>query len=787
MSVSDEPLSKTLRRLDLDLSFDARALSKYSLTVERSFDSPQQAIDFLLKGKPLVCEQINGVYVISQIIEPTSAERKKYVQLPVFNLYGIIRDAHSGERLPYAYISSSHATASGDVNGVFDFKLHSNNPVKLKFSYLGYHDLDTLLNLGNHNIELFPKPITLRGLTVASSSNAMLMQSGLSSGEVRVNQQVAIMMPGNADNSVFNILQLMPGVRASGEPPNNLIVWGSSMGESSVVFDGFTLYGMKGFNDNISSINPYMVKDIRLMKGGYNASQGSRVGAITEITGIDGRRYKPSFKANLSNLTANLFASAPIAKQTSLTAAYRQTFYKLYDIENLNSQGNNASSSKDKPWHGAGLRPNQSAIYILPNYRFSDGNIKLSGQVSDKDSYYISLYAADDKFDFSLLGDDNYTIDASEESRQYGSAAKYAKMWARGAISDLAISFSQLSTKTDHLQGIGGSGSGQQALKSTKLSNVMQESAIKLKHRFRPHESHQMEIGSEWMVYRSSINGLENTLLKPSLFIIDNISLKKLTISPGLRFDLRNNLLPRLSIKMPFDQWTATAAWGLYNQYISNIPIHNTSNNYQFVWQILDKPMRSMHTVAGLAYSENGFLASVEGYAKKINNAARLSIDTTYMTDINIYGIDLFLKKEIGKSLVFGSYSLASIREYSSELGQELKSGAVIALSPFYISATYIYGTGFANLSSLGHGRGQTMMGNNAIVDEDKPYSRLDLSVRYSFKLRTATMNTGLSVLNLLDTQNVKYNYMMADKNEVTSIYTSATPFTTMFFLEVIF
>ena len=39
-----------------------------------------------------------------------------------------------------------------------------------------------------------------------------------------------------------------------------------------------------------------MVKDIRIMKGGYGSNQGGRIGAVTEITGIDGNFDVPAVK-----------------------------------------------------------------------------------------------------------------------------------------------------------------------------------------------------------------------------------------------------------------------------------------------------------------------------------------------------------------------------------------------------------------------------------------------------------------------------------------------------------
>jgi len=75
---------------------------------------------------------------------------------------------------------------------------------------------------------------------------------------------------------------------AAGEQSREMLIWGSYSGHSQLIFDGFTVFGLKNFNDNISFANPYMSKDIKVMKGGFGADYGDRVGGIVEITGIQG-------------------------------------------------------------------------------------------------------------------------------------------------------------------------------------------------------------------------------------------------------------------------------------------------------------------------------------------------------------------------------------------------------------------------------------------------------------------------------------------------------------------
>jgi len=113
------------------------------------------------------------------------------------------------------------------------------------------------------------------------------------SGEIHLNHQVGSYLPGFADNSLYNLLRLQPGVLAAGEQANDLIIWGSYSGQTGILFDGFTLYGLKNFNDNIGIVNPFMVKDIKLMKGAYPADYGGKAGGIVDITGRNGNLTKP--------------------------------------------------------------------------------------------------------------------------------------------------------------------------------------------------------------------------------------------------------------------------------------------------------------------------------------------------------------------------------------------------------------------------------------------------------------------------------------------------------------
>lgn len=376
----DKPLNDVLRSLPVEISFDDKALSKYKITVNKKFNNSKEALVFLLKNKPFRFENINGVFVITSYNEKKdeqslTTEIKKY-----YTYSGTIKDAQNGESLPYACLTTPDGIVSTDEKGFFTFKTERKDGLPIQAQYLGFEVYDTIILSGFNEIKLLSKSYTMDEVIVSPSPTSMLIQSGASAGEMRINHQVAKYIPGSVDNSVFNLMRMMPGVRASGEPSEDIIIWGSNTGESKVTYDGYTLFGIKNYNDHIGSVNPYLVKDIRILKGGYGANQGGRIGSITEITGIDGNFNTPSVKANISNYTMNIFASLPLSKKLNVSAAYRQTFYNLYNNGNVDFPKKNETLLS------------YSNIYIKPDYHFRDVNFKLSGKAFKDDSYYVSLY-----------------------------------------------------------------------------------------------------------------------------------------------------------------------------------------------------------------------------------------------------------------------------------------------------------------------------------------------------------------------------------------------------------
>jgi hypothetical protein len=109
----------------------------------------------------------------------------------------------------------------------------------------------------------------------------------------------------------------------------------------------------------------------------------------------------------------------------------------------------------------------------------------------------------------------------------------------------------------------------------------------------------------------------------------------------------------------------------------------------------------------------------------------------------------------------------------------EIKFGGIINLSPFFISANYVYGSGFLQNSGI--------LSNS---DSRYPYKRMDIACIYRFSVIKMKMEAGFSILNVFNYENIKFTNITQIPTEgesTLSIYSEAVPFTPAIFMNITF
>lgn len=807
LDVKNESLNKVITSIrdsyQVKMSFNDAKLSPYKVTVKQSFGNAEEALNFLLKDLPFTVELASDVFIISA--------KKINLNLKQHLLVGYVLDKENQESLPFTSIYVNNYPLTTDLKGNFSY-LSEDSVVQLKVSYLGYYKLDTLIKASNNlKIELSQSTILMEEVVLTSLEPKLATATNASSGNIRINQSIAEDLPGSSDNSVYNFLRLQPGILAAGEQANDLIVWGSYRGQTKVSFDGFTIFGVKNFNDNIGAVNPLMTKDLNIKKGGYGVEQGDRVGGVVEITGVEGNILKPNLKIGVNNLIINGEASTPLFKNTSIVIAGRQTYYNLYNSFSVSPPPNNRN----------GVRKVVD-LSITPNYAFKDLNLKFSGRSNKGENYFISLFTGDDKLNSSFsTNQQNLRVigKKDENNQQYGGAAFYNKIWKNGSISAVTLATSGLANEEVELTNITQEKNGAFVNSiDQRFGNEITEQSLKFTHQLPSTQKRSHLMGFGYIQNKSVLSfddydpsQMKNVNYSKRWFGFTenafNIS-QNLKITPGLRadFDAELNKLyfqPRFSASYRFNPaFKMTASWGVFNQFIAYNGLVDSDGNFRYQWTVSDGKIipvyQSQHWVTGAAFERNGFSLNADFYYKTTEGLTRFVQNAQGARNIlkgdgRSVGLDLLFKKELKKHSAWIGYTLSNTQERFRKRGvnnttiyqferapqdqtHELKFAALINISPFYLSANYVYGSGFRSQNPL----------ENPNVNE-LPYNRFDSAVTYKFKAKKYQLETGISVLNVFNTQNLRtgnVNRIPTVLLSTINIYSNAVPFTPTLFLK---
>ncbi len=804
--VQEKALSVVLKNLneayDISFSYNEAVLQNCEVSLRATFKKPEKAIQHLLKKArcKLSYKMVDGVFIIYEkaplsnpVIDNTNTSGQ---------FKGQVLDRVSGETLPFAAIQINDRGLTTDQNGRFVFIPKDSSKLNIKISHLGYYTLDTICTLNKyHYLQLSPKVIGLK--TFEINAEQLLLDNQLiqlNAGLNKLNHQVATFLPGNSDNSLFNLLRLQPGVLATGEENKDYIVWGSYSGQTEVVFDGITLFNTNSFYDDLGTVNPLVIKDIEVHKGGYNVDIGDRVGGFVNITSKDGDKENNFFKINANNQTINGMGNLATAKNGVVQMSMRTTHYNLLSWEKFQKKRNLESSA-----------------------RLTDTYLKYSKTTRKGDNYSVSLLVnltAHNELVENKNDNTDYDLGLSQIAMQNGASFFYGKKWHKGGFSNFQLSYSNLykNSNNNSLRDYNGDGNSvwydYYGYDDAAIKTNISEFAAKLDHYFPTTTIHRLQAGIS-AIYNQvnfiNINSNKNFKNKQkevnrlNIYIKDNINLYNfLTIEPGVKLSIPSNttkpyVQPRVNAVInAHKNFKLNAAYGWYSQLIvQNIYLDSQENSIPF-WDITDDEdlpvLHGQHYLAGFVFQKKNFLFKTEAYHKTIHNLTRYKINSSsyysFVGDARTSGLDFYAEQSIGKQKFWLAYTLSKTEErfdYLDSFGEsyspaphdqlhEIKGAALFNFNPYYFSINYVHGSGIPN----------TSLGDFVKIKKTIPYSRLDIAFLYQFKIKKTALESGASITNLLNHYNVRYNNFSITKDSKV-VYAQASPFTPTIFMNVTF
>ncbi|MCP4443572.1 MAG: TonB-dependent receptor [Aureispira sp.] len=796
-----QPLSVLLEQLQkeygIQFSCNNELLKNCIIDADNSYETCAEALEHLLTPCQLSYKKVNNIYIITKAKPSLSKQEKPKVKY--FNFRGQIIDSLSQEPLPFANIQINNSIITSDVNGKFAYR-SKDSLATIQVSHLGYHNQKARLTPSQPlQLELTTTSTQLKEVIVEAPPQIASLDLEIPSNLMKANHEITRFLPGNNNNSIFDLLRLQPGILAAGEQSKDYIIWGSYKGQSHIVFDGITIFNTSSQNEHIGTINPSIISDIEVYKGGYNVHLGDRVGSLVTITSKNGDNNAFHYAFNFNNQSINNYLNIPLSLNSSLQIGTRIAYPNLFDPKTY--------------------------VFEKPSiFFFGDLNLKYTNRFHNGDQFNISLLGNIDNYDEEWEEEEGtkyYHEFTQNHNYQFGGSAYYGKQWRKLGLSNIRIAYSRFNNTHNNIlefedgdrdihNGFEEDSLSQEFEEHFTTQNHIEEISLKIDHIFPATRWHQLSIGLSLIhnnagFYQDSIEHIlskkGSELTRTNIYIKDRFQLGKyLSIEPGLRLDIPLNgskprFQPRIKANIhPHPNWKLHLAYGWYNQFISQNALIDNFENYLYLWNIGEDEsvpvLSSIHYVAGLSNSQQYFNWSIEGYYKTTNNITRFYRDfntknlTSRTGNSRSYGLDVYAQTTFKRQKIWLAYSLSKTEEKFDGQSQyqaapqdqrhELKATGIFNVHPFYFSVNYVYGTGFSETANI--------LSKKSL----QPYSRLDIGALYQFRSKRLKLETGVSVLNVLNTKNIRYNDFSGFPGNKKS-YSSAIPISPTLFLNVSF
>ncbi|MCO6175951.1 TonB-dependent receptor [Flavobacterium sp. NRK F10] len=292
-----------------------------------------------------------------------------------FTISGTVKDSLSGETLIGVTIAITELKTGTTTNeyGFYSLTLPEGE-YTLWVSYIGFGDFTQKINLNKNkkiNINLKESLQNLQEIIVTENPNKVNIQKPEMSTHKITAATIKKMPVVLGETDVLKSILTLPGVTNAGEGQSGFNVRGGAADQNLILLDEATLYNSSHLFGFFSVFNTDAIKDIKLYKGGIPARFGGRVASVLEIYQKDGNNSDFHMNGGIGLISSRLLAEGPIVKDKgSFLVAGRSSYAHLF----LKMTGNNNSAY------------------------FYDLNTKLSYQLNDNNSLFISGYFGRDVF-----------------------------------------------------------------------------------------------------------------------------------------------------------------------------------------------------------------------------------------------------------------------------------------------------------------------------------------------------------------------------------------------------
>ncbi len=223
---------------------------------------------------------------------------------------GYVVDGSTGETIigVNVFIQDLNKGSATNLDGFFIIRDLQPGPRELIFSHIAYQDTVKLIQIGMINeflgrVPLIPQTINTEAVEITANRSSII-QKDLDIASFEVDPVVLTEIP-QLNKDVFKLVQYSPSVTVSDAFSPQYYVRGSDPGENLVQLDGMTIYNPQHFMASNAVFNPYAIKNIEMLVGGFDAEYGGRNASILNITSREGHQSEVhgEFRPSISGMS----------------------------------------------------------------------------------------------------------------------------------------------------------------------------------------------------------------------------------------------------------------------------------------------------------------------------------------------------------------------------------------------------------------------------------------------------------------------------------------------------
>ena len=792
---------------DITLSADVEDLSLHdalqSIFVENDIEYRiiDQTILLRLKLTEEFYKESTEFILSGQVVDKTNKEALEYVAISIPNTsIATMTDVYG------KFVMEIPSTYIGDT---------------IHFSLLGYAPQNILMRKNEEKsvvLELNPSPILIDEITLVYRQHPI--ELNLISHSLDLNsKQLGNLSNMQTGGDISRQIQMMAGVSAHDDVSSDIKIRGSNGDETLIILDGIPLYNSGHYYGIFSSINSSYVDDIQLYKNAFPIDYGGRTGGLVEIRSDNSIPSRLHGELDLNILASSAMLEIPLGRSSKIEFGGRTTisdltnssFFKFgnsVDLENA-SHDNHENLSR------------RILLNTDPTFNFHDFNAKWLFSPSINHEFQFNLYQSSDEFDNtyenSFMGRRNQIKFNFKES--FSNLESWDNLGMnlvhRWRIANVDLVSSAYLSKYNNqalfdfslLRTSDSEGDKMMGLRNSQYNEITDKSfEIKASAELNKRGNRitgginiiQHKVDFNFEEESNSVLEGNNDAIEFSQFLSYLLPVKnQLFLDIGLRgtyysMTSKYYVSPRASLSyLVQDNLSFKTSLSRNHQFLRELSHENRlSQNIQF-WVLADDHIlpvsSSTNYMFGSTFKTNFADFDLEFFHKSTSGVAEHALVKPGINEDSppgnnkeyriftgngkSFGLDLMVSKSVRNYQGLLAYTLSETTNSFESIAHgeafhsqnhsthQLKMINEFKLGKFDLGISFIYASGrpYTDLAKI---LAQTDIRD--VSPQDRlaylpDYNRIDLSAAYNFKLGPMGAKIGVSLINAMDNENVKY------------------------------